>query len=138
MSGKFTRRMYDNCAYQQDTRQSTDPLSLIMDINKYVNNNNLCKPSRQPVTQAHSLVDVESSLWGLDKTASDCNEAQYPFCASRGCLVNNDPRISAHITPYACERGHDGEKAVTTTNMRMPAHAGYTLPNSNVCNGYSR
>ncbi|AGF85398.1 hypothetical protein QJ854_gp384 [Moumouvirus goulette] len=140
MSGHFTRKMYDGCAAQQDLKQSTNPLELILDVNKYVHCDNICKPAREYPPNGALLVDVESSLWGIDKLASRCDSAKHPFCGPNGCLLTNDPRVAQHTTPYACERGHVGENAVITTNMRMPKHPGYTLPNTNICanqnNGY--
>lgn len=132
MSGRFTRKMYDDCSSQQNLKQSTNPLELILDVNKYVHCHNICKPKDYPPSAA-SLVDLESSLWGIDKISSDCDIAKHPFCGPYGCLLTRDPRIPEHITPYACERGHDGDNAVVTTNMKMPAHPGYQLPNPNVC-----
>ena len=62
------------------------------------------------------------------------------FCGPNGCLLTNDSRVAPHITPYACERGHIGENAVITTNMQMPQHPGFRVPNPNICdkqgNGY--
>uniref|UniRef100_A0A6G6AB45 Uncharacterized protein n=1 Tax=Borely moumouvirus TaxID=2712067 RepID=A0A6G6AB45_9VIRU len=140
MSGHFTRKMYDGCAAQQDLKQSTNPLELILDVNKYVHCDNICKPAREYPPNGALLVDVESSLWGIDKLASRCDSAKHPFCSPNGCLLTNDSRVAPHTTPYACERGHVGENAVVTTNMRMPKHPGYTLPNPNICstqnNGY--
>lgn len=135
MSGRFTRKMYDNCALEQDTKQSTDHLELILDVTKYIHCNNICKPAAEYPPNPALLVDVESSLMGLDKIASKCDSAQYPFCASNGCLLTNDPRIPPHVTPYACERGHTGDNAVVTTNMKMPRHPGYQIPNVNICAG---
>jgi hypothetical protein len=134
MAGQFTRKNYDQCALAQRTKQSTDPLELVMDVNKYVNCNNICKPSGEHRPNSANLVDVESSLWGLDKLASNCDASKHPFCGPNGCLLTGDPRVGPHITPYACERGPDGSNAVITTNMRMPHNPGYNLPNSNVCN----
>lgn len=138
MAGEFTRRSYDPCALSQETKQSTGPLELVMDLTKYVNCNNLSnQPNVKPMTIGN-LVDVESSMWGLDRPSSLCNSKQYPFCASSGCLLTSDPRIPTHITPYASDRGHRGDKAVITTNMVMPTNPGYTLPSTNICgkNGY--
>lgn len=140
MAGHFTRKMYDGCAIQQDLKQSTDPLELVLDVNKYVHCNNICKPSAQYPPNAALLVDVESSLWGIDKIASRCDSAKHPFCGPNGCLLTKDPRVAPHITPYACERGHLGENAVITTNMQIPKHPGFRVSNQNICetqgNGY--
>ena len=140
MSGRFTRKMYDGCAYKQDTKQSTDPLELVLDVSKYVHCDNICKPAAEYPPNGALLVDVESSLWGIDKLASDCDTAKHPFCGPNGCLLTNDARVAPHITPYACERGKGNENAVITTNMQMPTDPGYSLPNPNICrehgNGY--
>uniref|UniRef100_A0A6C0LRY0 Uncharacterized protein n=1 Tax=viral metagenome TaxID=1070528 RepID=A0A6C0LRY0_9ZZZZ len=135
MAGRFTRLRYDGCALQQDTKQSTDPLELTLDITKYVNCRNICKPSKEYPPNAALLVDVESSLWGIDKLSSKCDQAKHPFCAPNGCLLTRDPRVAPHITPYACERGHFGENAVITTNMKLPSNPGYTVPNPHICDG---
>lgn len=136
MAGRFTRSMYDSCAFQQDVHQSTQPLELMMDVNKYVNCSNICKPARQYPPAGISLVDVESSLWGLDKILSRCDQSKYPLCGPNGCLVNGDPRIPRHMTPFACSWGHDSDRnpGVITTNMRMPTNAGYQLPDTQICN----
>lgn len=140
MSGRFTRKMYDGCAFKQDTKQSTDPLELVLDVSKFVHCNNICKPAAEYPPNSALLVDVESSLWGIDKLASDCDTAKHPLCGPNGCLLTNDSRVAPHITPYACERGKDNENAVVTTNMQMPNHPGYALPDPNIChqngNGY--
>lgn len=135
MAGRFTRRMYDGCAFQQDVKQSTDQLELIMDVTKYVNCENICRPAKAYPPNAALLVDVESSLWGIDKISSRCDSQKHPFCGPNGCLLTKDPRIAPHITPYACEWGHLGENAVITTNMRLPLNPGYRVPNPNICNG---
>ena len=133
MSGHFTRKMYDGCAFNQDLKQSTDPLSLIMDVNKYVNCNNACKSPEQRLDSAASLVDVESSLWGIDKTSSRCDTSKHPFCGQNGCLLTNDSRLN-NSTPFLCERGRLGDNtAVVTTNMQMPTNPGFNLPNSQIC-----
>jgi hypothetical protein len=140
MSGRFTRKMYDECAIQQDVKQSTDPLELVLDVSKYVHCNNICRPAVTYPPNGALLVDVESSLWGIDKTSSKCDSAKHPFCGPQGCLLTKDPRVPPHITPFACERGHEGDNAVVTTNMSMPRTTGYAVPNPRICdnqgNGY--
>lgn len=134
MSGNFTRKMYDSCAAQQDLKQSTDPLELVLDVNKYVHCNNICRPTTTFPQNAAQLVDVESSLWGIDKLSSRCDSAKHPFCGPNGCLLTRDPRIAPHTTPYLCERGRAGDNAVITTNMQIPTSTGVRVPNPNVCN----
>lgn len=127
MAGHYSRQKYDSCATAQDDRQRTAQLGLIMDINKYVNANNICQPDRLPPMNAVDLVDVESSLWGIDKRASRCDHLKHPGCHPYGCLETRDPRVPSHITPYACERGTNN--SVVRTNMRPPTDNGIVLPN---------
>lgn len=136
MAGRYTRSMYDNCALQQDTKQSTDQLELIMDTTKFINCGNLCKTPNN----TSLLVDVESGLWGLDKVASRCDSAKLPFCGPSGCLLSGDPRIAPHMPPFVCDWGHQGDKAVITTNMSLPSGPGFSVPTSGPCGanqGYS-
>lgn len=132
MSGRLTRQMYDGCAIQKDTKQSTEALELVLDVNKYVNFNNICKPEKQYPPNAVLLVDVESSLRGIDKFASRCDSTKHPFCGPNQCLVTKDSKIAPHITPYACERGYENDNAVIKTNMKMPQNSGYSEQNNNI------
>lgn len=125
MSGKYTRKNYDQCALAQQTKQMTDPLELIMDPTKYVNNNNLSRPIGEYPMRPYDRIDIESSMMGLDRLESNCDSTKLPFCGSNGCMLPGDPRIGPHITPYVSERGGPGDNAVVTTNMRMPTNAGY-------------
>ncbi len=129
----FTKKKYDECYTNQEINQKTAHLPLVMDLNKYVNCNNLCKQPNTQFPQYNQLIDIESSLMGLDRPSSNCNNNQYPLCASNGCLLTNDNRIPQFTTPYVCERGRDGEKAVVTTNMKLPTNSGINNINTNPC-----
>lgn len=133
MAGIYTRRKYDDCAFKQDIKQSTDSLELVMDITKYVNCNNLCQPAKEYRPQSASLVDIESSMWGLDKVSSRCETAKHPFCGPSGCMLTNDARVPSYMPPFACERGPQGGPFVQTHNTQMPNGPGYNLPNPNIC-----
>jgi hypothetical protein len=142
MAGRFTRRMYDGCAFKQDTRQSTEPLDYQLDVTKYVNCNNMCAP-KVVNPGAVGLVDVESSLWGLDKLSSKCDSMQHPFCGPAGCLLTKDSRVPFNRNPLACERGLTCEpyNAVIKSNMCPSTSSGITIPSTRICptqqaNGY--
>lgn len=139
MSGEFTRKLYDDCALNQNTRDSTAPLGYQMYAGKFTGYNDIC-PS-QLNSDNLALVDVESSMLGLDRIASNCNEAQYPLCnKTTGCLLTNDPRTQGNVNPLACSWGRPGERAVINTNMKMPTNTGIssipTDPSTNKTNGY--
>lgn len=140
MSGRSTRRIYDECAYQQEVKLSTGQNNSVMDINRYVNSRNMCRPDGVFRRDGYANVDLESSLWGLDKIASDCDKTKHPFCSTNGCIVTRDPRINPYKNPVACERGKIGENSVVTTNMRLPSHNGLERIDVQMCdrqgNGY--
>jgi len=138
MAGRFTREMYDNCAFRQDTRQSTDPMEYQLDVTKFVNCGNLCRPKSvkpNPVLN----VDVESSLLGLDRINSKCDQARQPLCYP-SCLLTNDPRLpqnNSHVDPTACSWGHLNERATVKTNMSLPNGPGFVVPRPILCDGNS-
>lgn len=107
MAGQFTRTKYDICSSEQDTKRRTDPLELIFDISKYVNSG-LCSTD----LKIDDIIDIDSNLKGIDKIASKCNTKQ---CSFNGCI---NPNRGLYTTPYACERGREGEAAVITTNLK--------------------
>ncbi|RZK25201.1 MAG: hypothetical protein EOO43_06125 [Flavobacterium sp.] len=120
--------MYDDCAYTTNIKQSTDSLELILDVTKYVNYKNRCAAVPRYPDNSLSLVDVESSLWGIDKLSSECDMFKHPFCKKTGCILTSDSRIPTNAPPYLCERGGYGSDAVVTTNMRMPTNPGFNIP----------
>lgn len=135
MSGAFTRKMYDDCARDQDTKQSTDPLALVLDLNKYVNCNDTY--DRSPKRHSHQvadMVDIESSLRGMDKIHSKCDEHKHPYCGPHGCLLRKRSNTAHRTNPHIYSRGKPGQRSVITTNMRMPTHPGYYLPSEDICN----
>lgn len=134
MSGRLTRQLYDICAFNQDTKQITSPFDYVMESSKYINCNNLCQPNAPIPRNPVSIVDIESSLWGLDKVVSKCDKNKHPLCGPNGCLLTNDARIPQHITPYPCERGYDGENAVITTNINKIPYQKYKMYPQQVCN----
>lgn len=143
MAGRFTRRIYDGCAFQQDVRQSTEPLDFQLDVTKFVNCNNMCKPQASYSPNSAALVDVESSLWGLDKISSKCDQAKHPFCSEMGCLLTKDPRVPLNMNPLACDRGKACEpySAVIKTNMCESMSSGIPRQTQAICpsaqqNGY--
>ena len=117
MSGFSSRSKYDKCAEVQELRQRTAPMNSVMDINRYVNDSNFSSNSG-PGSVGFGIrpINVESSLWQLDKTSSNCNVDQYPFCSGSGCFVGG---TKGYKPPYLEERGDD-EKAVSRTNISKP------------------
>lgn len=138
MSGEFTRKLYDDCALNQNTRDSTAPLGYQLYAGKFVGNQTVC-PSKLANNNL-ALVDIESSLFGYDRIASNCNEAQYPLChKTTGCLLTNDKRTLGNVNPLACSWGRPGTEAVVNTNMKKPTSTGINLPaqdNNPRTNGY--
>lgn len=108
MAGRFTQKKYDDCATKQYYNQSEEPISHIMDLGRYVNFQRYCGPDDSSISKR---VDVESAILGLDRRASDCDTAKYPFCSRSGCLLPNNPLIPKHNNPEACYFGYVGDNS---------------------------
>lgn len=112
MSGEFTRKLYDDCAFDQNAIDSTTCIGYQMDPSKFINCSISCPPG------LGSMVDFESSMLGLDQIASSCTNMRYPF-------VNNSANIkNQNVSTQANAWGRNGEKAVVNTNMRLPVDNG--------------
>jgi len=131
MSGQFTNLEYDGCAYSQRLKQSTGPLNWELDLNRFVNCNNLAAfhGGQSYPYNAVQQVDLDSSLKGLDTLASNCSGDKQPFCQSQGCITTNDPRVTGlnYSPPDAYFWKHTNEPnqpGVISTNMNLPRNNG--------------
>ena len=129
MASSSTRLEYDNCAYKQELRQSTDPMRYQLYSGKYVNCGNICRADKNFPANGIALVDVESELKGINRINSRCNESKHPYYDSEHIIRTNDPRLPPHITPYACERD------IVPNNIPKMTHPGFGPMNPNVCDG---
>lgn len=93
----MNKLIYDECAYNQKLRQSVFPGSYMLYGGKYYND----KPCRigfgtvggnQVSNYSGNMVDLESNLMGLDRTASLCNSYQYNP-AKKGCWFKGNNGI---------------------------------------------
>jgi hypothetical protein len=104
MTSRFTGLRYDQCAAQQHSQQQQAPIEYMMDIDKFVHPKRpQTGPDARPLGQL-DIVDVESSLMGLDRVKTRCEGGRYPLCNQNGCLINRDSRIPQNDTPYILER----------------------------------
>ena len=99
MSGTFERQIYDTAAYQAQLRQSTGPMSYMLNPIR----NDVARPARisEPgfiaksgvsVTHMRPLVDVESDLFGIDyRNTKDPNQQFQPKCPMCGCATEGYP-----------------------------------------------
>ena len=99
MSGTFERQIYDVPAYEAAIRQSTGPLSYMLDPVR----NDAPVPARlsEPgfiskvgvsITHKRPLIDVESDLLGLDiKYSKDPNQMYRPRCPQCGTCTDGYP-----------------------------------------------
>lgn len=121
MSGKFTRKSYDECAIHRDIQDSISPINYHMEPRKYINNSRSeIKPSfNLDNSNKYSLIDIESGLLGLDQFASLCDEYKYPLCnKTTGCILTHDPSIK-NVEPLVNFWGYPGDKTVITTNRKL-------------------
>lgn len=74
----MNRQMYDSCAYKEDIKQSTSPLSYVLDPIKYENCHK-CRPELGLVggtAVSHvrgNLIDLENSLRNQDRPNTHCD-----------------------------------------------------------------
>lgn len=127
MSGYFSGLPYDTCAYSQYLQQSTAPLNWELDLNRYVNCNNLAAfhGGQNYPYSAPNQVDLDSSLKGLDTISSSCSADKQPFCASQGCITTYGSEVASlnYSPPDAYLWKHNNETnepGVIGTNMHLP------------------
>ena len=107
----FSRSNYDQCAYQSEILQSVGSLNWILDTSRFINNN----PTRIAfgVTGGNdvsivkgNMVDVESDLMGVGRTASKCpslkflNECtgkDFGSCQPKQIVIRGNPSNSGRV-----------------------------------------
>ena len=78
----FTKLTYDQCSYRNNLQDNVSQNSYMFDISKFVNCNK-CRPENGIVggtAVSHisgNLVDLESTLIGVDREASKCPVMKY-------------------------------------------------------------
>ncbi len=99
MSGTFERQIYDTAAYQAQIRQTTAPMSYMLNPLR----NDVPRPVRMSepgfsatsgvsVTHMRPMIDVESDLFGMDiKNTKDPNQQFQPRCPQCGCATEGYP-----------------------------------------------
>jgi hypothetical protein len=99
MSGTFERQIYDTAAYQAQIRQTTAPMSYMLNPMR----NDVPRPSRMnepgfssrsgvSVTHMRPMIDVESDLFGMDiKNTKDPNQMFQPRCPQCGNATEGYP-----------------------------------------------
>ncbi len=91
----LSRTVYDECVYEQNLKQSTTPLSFILDPIQYQNNNQ-CRMELGIVggnAVSHvqgNLVDTESDLRGQTRPSAQCPQSRY-FPAKDKAMVHLPP-----------------------------------------------
>ncbi len=104
-SGSFTRLRYDRCAHQKDTFQSVEPLQYVMYSGKFencskctYNENSFYRPFDD------AIVDTESELKGITRSASKCPQFQYsPNCKkSKNCTGTFDRSVPIVLAQEVC------------------------------------
>jgi len=88
MAGNFSRINYDECAYKKEIKQSTEPLSYMLENYcslptniKHLGTYAAAQPNHHISTfngDLSKLVDVENQLKGVHRLRSKCTEEQFP------------------------------------------------------------
>jgi hypothetical protein len=93
----MNRLRYDNCAYRVALSQSVAPIDYQLDVSRYENCSK-CRPELGIVggtAVSHvsgNLVDLESSLFGVDRPATQPNQCpQYLYHGPSAVVQGRDP-----------------------------------------------
>lgn len=123
MSGIYTRQIYDQDAFEENTRRMTAQLARNMDIDFY-RSPNACLAPGGPRTsysydsffkQGGTQMDLDSALKNLGKINSKSNAKQFPYDLSEFnntslqplCSNRIEPEYSRFIAPVSTTRGVD-------------------------------
>lgn len=122
MSQKSNNRLiYDTCAFQQNTNQSTKPLAYDFYKGKYINCGKCeCDNNLSNDQDYATRVELETELMNRVNIASKCNETKYlPKCQDGSCDVK-------HATPARlCDRSIVSKKFAPP---KKPSNAGIKSP----------
>ena len=112
--GGFNRLSYDNCAYEKNVSDSTSPLSYQIARYKYENCSRCTHDNKQ--WAPFDLVDFESELMGIKRTASKCVSNKYAPDTQKTPVI-----YPANLCP------------VVTNNIKKMTNPGYSVPAQNFC-----
>ena len=110
------RMEYDECAYAQELKQSTDPLRYSMFDGQFTNGKKCVYTGdvdRQPFP---TRVDIESNLMSIGRLTTHCVGGKYkPY---DGITKEESDKIYQTINPELCNIYRNGN------NLRMPTSSG--------------
>jgi hypothetical protein len=108
----MNRLKYDNCAYRVAMNQSVAPIDYMLDVSKYENCSK-CRPELGIVggtAVSHvggNFVDLESSLMGIDRPATQPNQCPYYLYHGADAPVQGgDPYRTTKFPPVATDMKH--------------------------------
>lgn len=127
-----SRLIYDDCAYEQRLKESTNPLRYVLNPQKYEN----CNKCRYELgllggpnvsINSGNLVDVESDLSGRTRALTECSAKKYkPKCAVPNGKCKTDTGI-----PYDCDECQPMKRHLRTckfTEYNRPKDNGLSFP----------
>lgn len=127
--GASNRSIYDTCAYTKQIYESTQPLAYALYAG-YGENCNKCVDDRFYVKYEPALINIDSELKNLTRPISKCDQFKYnPNCSKSGlCTSTFDRTVPVVPAPETCP--------IVYNNIPRFHHAGYVLPNPNICKGF--
>lgn len=121
-SGSFNRLRYDRCEYEKTVMESTSPLQYRMSMDAFENSNK-CVYDKNSFYHPFDdkIVDTESELKGLGRSASKCSQNKYnPNCEkSSTCTSTYDPSVPIVMAQEVCP--------IVVNNLPKIAGPGYEL-----------
>jgi len=122
MSGSYNRKLYDNCQFTLNLKESVSPGEYQLYSGAHENqlNSDYCSKNSNAVISNKwdsigQRVDIESNLLVLKKHTNCVADKHSP------CTSQEDTRCNpgVHANPHVCERD------IVPTNMKMPLSCGF-------------
>lgn len=123
--GSSNRLIYDVCADQKRTFESTEPLNYYIYMDAHENCDR-CKCDRIYYRQDPQLVDIETELRNQTRPLSKCDNFKYnPSCKRSGMCISTFDKIPVVPAPELCPIVHN--------NIGRRTHPGFDLRNIKRC-----
>lgn len=127
-SGSFNRLSYDTCAYEKTLYQSVEPLAYFTFGQMYENNSKCTYNGKFVRPIDNDIIDRESELRGLGRTASKCPQNDYnPDCKkSRRCTSTFDKENPVVFPGEVCPIVHSGLAKITGPGYTLKTEPFFT------------
>lgn len=110
------RMEYDDCAYAQELKASTDPYRYVMYDGKFISGKKCVYEGDNDKQPYPTRVEIESNLWNIGRLNSRCVSTK--FVSYDGKTVDENNKLYQSINPELCNIYRNGN------NLKMPSTNG--------------